>query len=461
MEYRIEKDYLGEVNVPKNAYYGVQTARAVQNFPVSVLRLQKRFIIAQAIVKKAAALANMNSGKLDKKIGNAIAEACDEIISGKLIDQFVVDAYQAGAGTSQNMNANEVIANRAIEILGSEKGNYRLVHPNDHVNMAQSTNDVIHSTIHVAAVQGISGLMPMLEKLQGGLEKKSEEFSGIVKSGRTHLMDAVPVTLGQEFSGYAAMIKQNMRRIKNATEAVKELGIGGTAVGTGLNAGSAYSKQVVREINNITGLGFRNADNMFEAMQSTDAILELSASLRSLAASLTKIANDLRLLSSGPSTGLNEIALPAVQPGSSIMPGKVNPVMAEMLNMVCYQVMGNDTTISNATSAGQLELNVMMPVIAYNILNSIEILTNGIDAFTERCVNGIKANEEKCREYLEKNPIAVTALNPYIGYEKAAEVAKRAYGEGKTIRQVVLEMGLLPEDKLDKILDYKKMTQGE
>ena len=461
MQHRIEKDYLGEVKVPAGAYYGVQTMRAVQNFPVSGLRLQKRFIIAQAIVKKAAALANMASGRLDEKNGSAIAAACDEIISGKMLDQFVVDVYQAGAGTSQNMNANVIIANRAIEILGSEKGNYKIVHPNDHVNMAQSTNDIIHATIHVAALQAVAELMPVLGKLQQELENKSIQFSDIVKSGRTHLMDAVPITLGQEFSGYASMIKHGIRRISDATESAKELGIGGTAVGTGLNAGTGYAKSAVKEINKITGMDFRNAENMFESMKNTDAILGLSASLRSLAVSLTKIANDIRLLGSGPSTGLDEISLPAVQPGSSIMPGKVNPVMAEMLNMVCYQVMGNDTTISNATGAGQLELNVMMPVIAYNILNSIEILTNGVEAFTEKCVHDILANEEKCSEYLEKNPIAVTALNPYIGYEKAAEVAKRAYRENKTIKQVVIEMGLMPKEKLDEILDYRKMTKGE
>lgn len=458
MQHRIEKDYLGEVKVPANAYYGVQTARARENFPVSGLRLQKRFVIAQAIVKKAAALANMSSGRLDEKTGSAIAAACDEIISGRLLDQFVVDVYQAGAGTSQNMNANEVIANRAIEILGSEKGNYKIVHPNDHVNMAQSTNDVIHATMHVAAVQAIAELVPVLEKLRQELENKSARFSDIVKSGRTHLMDAVPITLGQEFSGYASMINHGIRRISDAAESAKELGIGGTAVGTGLNAGTDYAKNAVKEINKITGMDFKNAENMFEAMQNTDAILELSSALRSLAVSLTKISNDIRLLGSGPSTGLDEITLPAVQPGSSIMPGKVNPVMAEMLNMVCYQVMGNDAAISNATGAGQLELNVMMPVIAYNILNSIEIITNGVNAFTQKCVRGIQANEEKCREYLEKNPIAVTALNPHIGYEKAAEVAKRAYKENKSIKQVAVEMGLLSEEKLNSILDYKKMT---
>lgn len=457
MRYRTEKDYMGKVKVPADAYYGAQTARAVKNFPVSVPRLQKRFIIFHAVLKKAASLTNMSLGKLDKGTGNAIVKACDEIIAGRLHDQFVLSIFQAGAGTSQNMNANEVIANRAIELLGFRKGNYQVVHPNDHVNMSQSTNDVIHAVMHVAALNGVKQLIPVLKQLQKELERKSGEFSSVLKSGRTHLQDAVPIRLGQEFSGYASMIAHSVKRIENASLSVRELGIGGTAVGTGINAGNGYSRKMIKEINRITGMKFVSASNMFEAMQNTDAVLELSSALRSLAVSLTKIANDIRLLSSGPVTGLNEIILPPLQPGSSIMPGKVNPVMAEMLNMVCYQVMGNDTTISNATEAGQLELNVMMPVIAYNIINSLEILTRGIEAFTEKCVKGIKANSAKCFEYLQKNPIAVTALNPYIGYEKVAEVAKRAYRENKTIRQVVLEMKLLPEKKLDKILVYRKM----
>jgi aspartate ammonia-lyase len=460
MKYRVEKDYLGEVKVPSEVYYGAQTARAVKNFPISGLRLQKRFIIAQAMVKKAAALANMHTKKLSKKTGKAIVRACDEIISGKLHDNFVVDVYQAGAGTSQNMNANEVISNRAIEILGSRKGNYKIVHPNDHVNMSQSTNDTIHTIIHVASLLALNDIYHSLENLEKELSMKSRKFDKILKSGRTHLQDAVPMTLGQEFSGYSAMIRQNKRRIKNASKSIEELPIGGTAIGTSLNAGRKYTTKVVKEINSITGMKFKNAENIFESMQNTDAILELSSALRSLAVSLTKIANDIRLLQSGPTTGLDEISLPAVQPGSSIMPGKVNPVMAEMINMVSYQVIGNDTTISNATQAGQLELNVMMPVIGYNIINSIEILARGIDVFTNRCIRGIEANQEKCLEYLEKNPIAVTALNPYIGYEKSAEVAKRAYKESKTIKQVVLEMGLLTEKELDKILDYRKMTKG-
>ena len=457
MKYRTEKDYLGEIKIPENFYYGVQTARAIKNFPVSGLRLQKIFIISQAIIKKAASITNSKLSKLDKKKENFIIKACDEIISGKLHEQFFIDVYQAGAGTSQNMNANEVIANRGLELMKKKKGNYKYLHPNDDVNMSQSTNDIIHSTIHLACLISLQNIFPVLNEFEKELKKKSNEFSSVIKSGRTHLQDAVPITLGQEFSGFAEMIKQNKRRIKNSSFAIRQLPIGGTAVGTGLNAGKKYKIQVVKEINKITNLNFRNASNMFESMQNTDAVLELSSALRSLSVSLTKICNDLRLLQSGPSTGLNEIELPAVQPGSSIMPGKVNPVIVEMMNMICYQVIGNDTTISHSTQAGQLELNVMMPVIAYNILNSLEILTNGIKIFT-KCVKGIKVNKKKALEYLEKNPIIVTALNPYIGYEKCAEVVKRAYKENKTIKQIVLEMKLLDKKKLNKILDYKKMV---
>jgi aspartate ammonia-lyase len=460
MNYRIEKDSLGEVKLSADAYYGAQTERAVKNFPISNTRLQKRFVIAQAQVKKAAALANISLGKIETRKGKAVVKACDEIINGKLMDQFVVDVYQAGAGTSQNMNANEVIANRALELFGSKKGNYNIIHPNDHVNLSQSTNDTIHTAIHVSVLSGTKELLHVLKVMQKVLEKKSNEFRNHLKAGRTHLQDAVPMTLGQEFSGYAGMIKNGIQRIENAELHIKEIPLGGTAIGTGLNAGSMYKRLAIKELNTITKMHFRPAENMFEAMQNTDAVLEMEGALRSLAVSLTKISNDLRLLSSGPETGLNEITLPTVQPGSSIMPGKVNPVMAEMMNMISYQVIGNDTAISNATQAGQLELNVMMPLIAYDILNSIEILTTGVKTFTDKSIRGIKANIERMEQYAGKTPMIVTALVPYIGYTKSAEVAKRAHEENKSIRRVIMDMNLISKRKLDKILNPKNMLKG-
>lgn len=457
--YRIEKDFLGQVRVPADAYYGVQTYRAVKNFPISGLRLQPRFVRAQAIIKLAAAKANAALGVLDRQIAKAIILAAREVLDGKFSDQFVVDVFQAGAGTSQNMNMNEVLANRANELLGGSKGNYSLVHPNDHVNMAQSTNDTIHTAIHIAAVEAIvSELLPSLKHLRDALRRKAEEFDSVVKAGRTHLQDAVPLRLGQEFSGYAHMIERGRQRVERSFDSLLELNIGGTAVGTGLNAHPEYSASVVKEINRLTRLRFRRATNMFEAMQNTDACVEMSGALKTLAVSLTKIANDLRLLSSGPRTGLAEIRLPAVQPGSSIMPGKVNPVIAEMLNMAAFQVMGNDAVVTHAGQAGQLELNVMMPVIAYNLIQSIEILATATRAFADRCVRGIEADDKKCREWAEMSISLATALSPKIGYERAAEVAKKAYATGKPVRQVVLEEDLISERELDEILNIRTMT---
>ncbi len=459
-DYRIERDFLGEVKVPREAYWGVQTQKAVQNFPISGLRLQRRFIRAQAIIKLAAAKANMQVGQLEKKLGEGIVRASEEVLEGKFDEHFVVDVYQAGAGTSQNMNANEVIANRANEILGEDLGTYKPVHPNDHVNMAQSTNDTIHVAIHVAALEAIrEELLPSLRELAGALHKKSKEFDDIVKIGRTHLQDAVPIRLGQEFGGYRSMINHAISRVENASLSLEELVIGGTAVGTGLNAHPRYPDLTIREINRITGLKFHRPDDMFEAMQNTDACVEVSGALKTLAVSLVKIANDLRLLSSGPRAGLAEITLPAVQPGSSIMPGKVNPVMAEMLNMVAFQVFGNDTTITYASQAGQLELNVMMPVIGFNLIQSIEIAARGAGAFTERCVRGIEADKEKCMSYVEWSTAMATAFSPDIGYEKAAGIAKKAYAEGKTVRDIALEEGVLTEAELDKLLDADRMTR--
>jgi fumarate hydratase class II len=450
---------MGKVKLPDDAYYGAQTQRAVENFPVSGLRLPRRFIRAQGIVKLAAVRANSSLGQIDRKLARAIERAALEVIKGVHDRDFVVDVYQAGAGTSQNMNANEVIANRAIEILGGKRGDYSIVHPNDHVNMAQSTNDTIPTSMYISSYEGLQeDLLPAVESLRSSLGAKAREFDGIVKAGRTHLQDAVPVRLGQEFSGYENSVANDISRIRHASESLLPLPVGGNAVGTGINARAGFRQRVVREIKKITGIRFRNRENAFEGIQNVYPALELSAALRGLAVTLTKIANDIRLLSSGPRTGLAEIRLPAVQPGSSIMPGKVNPVMAEMLNMVCYQVIGNDTAIAYATQASQLELNVMMPMIAYNLLSSIQILTGGIRAFTERCVRGIEADEERCMQYAESTLAMATALNPIIGYSSAAEISKSAYANGKTVREVSVEKGILSGKSAGRVLDPRKLT---
>ncbi|MFH1756199.1 MAG: class II fumarate hydratase [Candidatus Latescibacterota bacterium] len=460
MKYRAEHDTLGEVKVPIDAYYGAQTQRACENFQVSSLRLQPAFIRAQAIIKRAAALSNMASGHLNQEAGKALVQAADEVITGQHDGQFVVDVFQAGAGTSQNMNMNEVLANRATEILGGKKGDYSRVHPNDSANMGQSTNDTIPTAIHISAYSEIHRhLFPAAARLEKALTSKAKEFDGIIKCGRTHLQDAVPIRLGQEFGAYAHMIKQGRLRVEHAGDALLEIPIGGTAVGTGLNTSATYKRDVIRHINKATGFRFRKAPNLFEAMQNLDAVVEVTGALRVLVTSLTKIANDLRLLSSGPRTGLGEIELPAVQPGSSIMPGKINPVMAEMLNMVCCHALGCDTAIQHAAQAGQLELNVMMPVVAYNLLLEIEILTGGMNGFTERCIRGITADEKACRYYSERSAALATALSPHIGYHKAAELAQKALDTKQTIRELVLAEKILPKDKLKDILDLYKMTE--
>jgi fumarate hydratase class II len=452
--YRVEKDSLGEVRVPIDAYYGAQTQRAKKNFPISGLRLQPQFIRAQGIVKRAAALANTRLGRLDKKKGIAIARAAEEVIEGRFNKEFVIDVYQMGAGTSQNMNANEVIANRAIELLGGEKGDYSVVHPNDHVNMAQSTNDTIHVAMNIAALLSVEEeLLPALKGLYRTLREKQKTFKRVVKIGRTHLQDAVPITLGQEFSGYASALEKGIQRVRRAEKALKELNLGGTAVGTGLNAPEGFPELAVKEVNAMTGKEFRPASNFFEMSQNTLEALELSAELRYLAVVLGKIASDFRLLSSGPRAGLGELILPAVQPGSSIMPGKVNPSMAEMLNMVCHQVIGNDASVVSAVNGAQLELNVNMPVIAYNLLASIEILSRAVKAFTKECVAGIKANEERCRELAEKSTALVTVLSPRIGYDEAAKLAREAFARGKTIKELIVEKGILSEDDAERLLD--------
>ena len=461
MEYRIETDTLGEVRVPAEAYYGAQTQRAVENFTVSGVRLQPEFVKAQAIIKRSAALANHDDGWLDTKLKDAIVTAADEVIAGKHEKEFVVDVYQAGAGTSQNMNVNEVITNRANEILGGKRGENKPVNPNDHVNMGQSTNDTIHVAIYIAGYVALKEkLLPAVKRLQEALESKAQEFDHVLKTGRTHLQDAVPVRLGQEFGAYASMMRLDYRRIEQAAHSLQELAIGGSAVGTGLNTCPNYKKNITKYISEITGHKFTTAADMFEAMMSFDAVVEVTGALRVLATGLKKIADDFRLLSSGPRTGLGEITLPAVQPGSSIMPGKINPVLAEMLNMVSYQVMGCDTTIVNAAQGGQLELNVMMPVIGYNLLFEIGILAGGIDSFTERCVKGIVANEDVCLEYAEKSPALATALNPHIGYYKAAEIAKEALAKNVTIRELVKQKNIMDDAKADEVLDIRRMTEG-
>jgi aspartate ammonia-lyase len=459
MKTRTETDSLGELEIEVGAYYGIQTLRALRNFPISGLRSHPRFIEATVHIKRAAAAVNGQLGILDNKVSDAIIRASDEILNGALREWFVVDVYQAGAGTSLNMNANEVIANRANEILGGSKGDYSPVHPNDHVNMAQSTNDVIPTAIRIASLTGLKPLLKNLDSLKRSLLRKGVEFDHIVKSGRTHLQDAVPVRLGQEFNAYGVNIKKHMEAIARAAESSRQLGIGGSAAGTGLNVHPAYRTAMVRELSIRLGMDFKEAEDYFEAMQSLRPMVELSGAVRNLAQDLTRIANDLRLLSSGPKTGFNEINLPPAQPGSSIMPGKVNPVMAEMLNMVCFQVMGCDHTIAMSAQAGQLQLNVMMPVVAYNLLHELEILTSAVGVFTSQCIDGITANEARCNAYAEGSMSIVTVLNPHIGYARAAEIAKEYLTSGKSIRQLILEKGIMTESQLDSILDLRQMTE--
>jgi fumarate hydratase class II len=459
MEYRVESDTLGEVKIPRHAYWGPQTQRAVENFPISGLRLQPLFIRAQALIKKAAALTHAELGTLDKKIATAIAQAADEILAGKHLDHFVIDVYQAGAGTSQNMNANEVIANRAIEILGGQRGDYRVVHPNDHVNCGQSTNDTIPTALHISALEEITHrLIPALSALQTALADKAREFDHIVKAGRTHLQDAVPMRLGQEFGAYARMIELGIERVRLASEGLKELALGGNAVGTGINTPPGYRERAVGYLREMTKLDFVPAKDLFEAIQNRDAVVFVSGALRTVTTSLIKLANDFRLLSSGPKTGLNELLLPALQPGSSIMPGKVNPVMPEMLDMVCFQVLGHLESLERGAQAGELELNVMMPMMAYNLLQAIAILSSSVKIFTARCVLGLQANEAICRHYAESTPQAATALNPVIGYETAAAVVKESLQTGKSIRQIILEKKLLSPEELDRVLDLRRLT---
>jgi len=459
MKYRVERDALGEKKLPSDAYWGINAQRAIENFPISGLRMWPELTDAYVLVKKCAALANMELGVLKKRVGRAIVRACDEVLAGELRDQFVVDAFQAGAGTSQNMNTNEVIANRAAELLGGKRGDYKLVHPNDHVNFAQSTNDTFPTAMRISARLGTDDLLDAMGVLAKSFGRKARRFDRILKSGRTHLQDAVPIRLGQEFAAYAACVRKNMASVKEAAKHCEELGIGGSAAGTGLNAHPAYPRKFVAHLNKLTKKRFKVACDLREAMQSNFPIARLSSALRDFALDLIRIANDLRLLSSGPTTGLAEIVLPPVQAGSSIMPGKVNPVIAECTNMVCFQVVGNDHVIAMANQAGQMELNVMMPVMAFNILFSLRILANMCRTLAARCVDGIVADRERCRDYAYSSMGLATALAPHIGYLAAAEIAKEAYRTKRTIVEVAREKGVLPPDELEEILEPYSMTE--
>jgi fumarate hydratase class II len=454
--FRIEKDSLGEMRVPKDALYGPQTQRAAENFPISGQRFGRRFIEAMGLIKRAAAETNAELGHLEASIAKRVAEAAGEVAEGRWDDQFVLDVYQTGSGTSTNMNANEVIARRATQL---QKG-AEAVHPNDHVNFGQSSNDVIPTAIHVAARVAIEReLLPSLEHLAGALATKAEEFDAVMKSGRTHLMDATPVRLGQEFAGYAAQVAKGVERVRRAGVELEELALGGTATGTGINTDAEFAPKAIARLAKATGIAFREADDHFEAQGAKDAAVSASGALNTVATSLMKISDDVRWLGSGPTSGIFEIRLPAIQPGSSIMPGKVNPVMAEATMMVCARVMGNHTTITVAGSRGNFELNVMMPVLAHALLESITLLASVARELTDRCIVGIEANEERARELLELNPSIATALNPYIGYDAAALVAKESAKRGVSVRQIVLEKKLLPEDQVDRALDVRGMTE--
>ncbi|HEY0969785.1 MAG TPA: aspartate ammonia-lyase [Gemmatimonadales bacterium] len=456
---RTEKDPLGTREVPVDALYGVQTVRAMENFPISGLRPLEPFVLAQVWIKKAAALTHKETGRLDAKLADAIVAAADEVIAGQHRDQFVVDPYQAGAGTSHNMNANEVLANRANEILGGKRGEYSPVHPNDHVNMAQSTNDTIPTNIRLACLSQLDALVTAFEGLRDALAAKGREFDHIVKAGRTHLQDAMPIRLGQEFTAYAGSIDRGIRRIRESADYLRDLGIGGSAVGTGVNVEPEYPALMNKYLKEITGLDLRVGEDRIQLMQSMGDVAGFSAQIRVLALDLSKIVSDLRMMVMGPRTGIDEIVLPAVQPGSSIMPGKINPSIPEMVNQVCLQVIGLDTTVAVAAEHGQLELNVMMPVMAFNVLLAMRIMTNSATVLNEKCVAGITANEEMCSYWVERSAALATALMPHIGYARAAEISKKSVKEGMLIRDLVKQDNAIPADQVDEVLDLRKMTE--
>ncbi len=456
---RIEKDSLGEKKVPKIAYYGIQTIRAIENFPISGIKADKIFIKSYVILKKACCLANEELKLLPNKKASAIKKACDEIINGKFDNEFPVDVFQAGAGTSFNMNMNEVIANRAEEILKGKKGEYKIINPNDDVNMAQSTNDTFPTAMRIAILMKLQDFEIAINNLAKSLLKKGKEFDHIIKSGRTHLQDAVPIRLGQEFTAYGLTIEKCLKNIQRNSEYLKELGIGGTAAGTGINTHPQYRKLVVKYLHKETKIKFTNSANLIESMQSQKELNFISSAIKNLAIEIYRIASDLRLLASGPNTGFAEILLPAVQPGSSIMPGKINPSILECVNMVCLKIIGSDHTVSLAVASGQMELNVYMPLMIYETLNSLEIFKNTINIMNEKCITGITADKEKCENYAIKSPSILTALNPIIGYAKTAEVVKEFIKNGKSIKEIILEKSILTEKQLEKVLDPKRLTK--
>ncbi|WP_156734841.1 aspartate ammonia-lyase [Bacillus velezensis] len=458
-EYRQEKDFLGEKQIEADVYYGIQTLRAKENFPITGYRIHEEMINALAIVKKAAALANMDVKRLYEGIGNAIVQAADEILEGKWHDQFIVDPIQGGAGTSMNMNANEVIGNRALEIMGYKKGEYIHLSPNTHVNMSQSTNDVFPTAIHISTLKLLDKLLDTMAHMLSVFKDKAKQFDSVIKMGRTHLQDAVPIRLGQEFEAYSRVLERDIKRIKQSRQHLYEVNMGATAVGTGLNADPRYIEQVVKHLADISGLPLVGAGHLVDATQNTDAYTEVSAALKVCMMNMSKIANDLRLMASGPRAGLAEISLPARQPGSSIMPGKVNPVMAELINQIAFQVIGNDNTICLASEAGQLELNVMEPVLVFNLLQSISIMNNGFRSFTDHCLAGIEANEKRLKQYVEKSVGVITAVNPHLGYEAAARIAREAIMTGQSVRDLCLQNDVLTEEELDIILNPYEMTK--
>ncbi len=459
MDYRIEKDTMGEVKVPSNMYYGAQTARSLMNFKIGGERFPREIIRALGILKKAAALTNKELGLITAEKADLIVQAVDEVIEGKLDEHFPLVVWQTGSGTQTNMNSNEVIANRAIEIAGGELGSKTPVHPNDDVNKAQSSNDTFPTAMHIAAVEEIHRrLIPMVTKLRDALQKKSKEFKDIIKIGRTHLMDATPLTLGQEFSGYVHQLTCGLERIDAALPRLYELALGGTAVGTGLNTHPDFAEKSAKAIAKITGKPFITGRNKFEGLAAHDALVEFSGVLKTLASSLMKIANDIRFLGSGPRCGIGEINLPANEPGSSIMPGKVNPTQSEAMTMVCAQVLGNDVAVNVGGATGHFELNVFKPVIIYNVLQSIRLISDACESFTDNCVVGIEANEKTIKRLLNESLMLVTALNPHIGYDNAAKIAKKAHADGKTLKEVAVELGLLSEEKFDEVVRPEKMT---
>jgi len=460
MDYRTEKDSMGPVEVPNDRYYGAQTQRSLNNFKIGKEHFPREFIRAYGIIKKAAAAVNSAAGLLDPQLAKTISSAADEVIAGKLDDHFPLVVWQTGSGTQTNMNVNEVIANRAIEMVGGTLGSKDPVHPNDHVNMGQSTNDTFPTAINIAAVECVvHQLLPNLERLRDGLHAKEEEFSNIIKLGRTHLQDATPLSLGQEFSGYVSAIEHGCKRIKNAMDSCYELAMGGTAVGTGINSTEGFGEKTAAEISKLTDIPFRTAENKFEALGGQDSIVELSSALKTVSVSLFKIANDLRWLASGPRSGIGEVVLPANEPGSSIMPGKVNPTQCEAMTMVCTQVMGNDTTIAFAGASGNFELNVYRPVIAFNILQSIRLLADACDSFLVNAIEGIEPNKQRIHENLYNSLMLVTALNPHIGYDKAAKVAKKAYSENLSLREAIVELDYMSEEDFDKLVQPEKMIR--